>query len=116
MPVHNEEHVSDAPSGYPEQVVTKSYLLRLYVTGSTPASTHVITRLKTMCAEVLKGRFQLEVIDIRERPMLKQGEHVVAVPAIAKLLPVPFRKPLGVLAGAEGNLFGVDLVVFQANR
>ncbi len=102
--------MDQAPSGYPKQVVKQTYLLRLYVNGTTPVSAHVIARMRITCEEVLNGRFELEVIDIRERPMLKQGEHVMPAPTMVKLLPIPLRRPIAVLASAEGKLFGLDVV------
>jgi len=40
------------------------YLLKLYVTGLTIQSVHAINNLKEICEEYLKGRYDLEVIDL----------------------------------------------------
>ena len=44
------------------------YVLRLYVTGSTPRSTRAIQNIRALCEEHLHGRYDLQVIDIRQQP------------------------------------------------
>jgi circadian clock protein KaiB len=40
------------------------YVLRLYITGSTPHSTRAISNIRKICEEHLHGRYELEVVDI----------------------------------------------------
>ena len=40
------------------------YVLRLYVVGMTPKSTRAITNIKAICEEYLRGRYELEVVDV----------------------------------------------------
>ncbi len=87
----------------------QTYVLRLYVTGFTPASTRALTNLKSFCEVHLKGRFQLEVIDIFQHPTLARGEQIIATPTLVKLLPVPVQKFIGDLSGVGGKLFGLDV-------
>ena len=87
----------------------QTYVLRLYVTGFTPASTRAITNLKAFCEERLQGRFELEVIDILQRPALARGEQIIATPTLVKLLPVPVQRFIGDLSGIQGKLFGMDV-------
>ena len=42
----------------------QKYHLKLYVTGMTPQSLHAIDNLKQICEEYLKGRYNLEVVDL----------------------------------------------------
>ena len=44
------------------------YVLRLYVTGATPQSRLAILNVKKVCEERLQGRYDLEVIDICQKP------------------------------------------------
>ena len=85
------------------------YVLRLYVTGFTPSSARAISNLKALCQEHLKGRFELEVVDIFQRPALAKGEQIVATPTLVKLLPVPMQRFIGDLSAVGGKLFGLDL-------
>jgi len=52
------------------------FLLRLYVTGATPRSTEAIENVKRICEEQLKGRYELQVGDIYQQPVLAKGEQV----------------------------------------
>jgi circadian clock protein KaiB len=84
-------------------------VLRLYVTGSTPRSTHAIQNLKAICEEHLQGRYELQVIDVYQRPALARDEQIVATPTLIKVLPAPLRRLIGDLSNAERVLFGLDL-------
>lgn len=85
------------------------YLLRLYVTGSTPASARAIERVRTICEEHLLGRYALEVIDVYQLPKLAKDEQIVAAPTLIKVLPPPLRRFIGDLSQAEKVLFGLDV-------
>ena len=84
-------------------------VLRLYVTGMTPRSTQAIARIKEVCEEHLKGRYELEVIDIYQLPKLAIGEQIVATPTLIKLLPSPLRRLVGDLSDKQRVLLGLDL-------
>jgi len=87
----------------------KKYLLRLYVAGATPKSTQAIMNIKKICEEHLKGRYDLEVIDIYQQPTLAKGEQIIAAPTLVKKLPLPLRKFIGSMADMERILVGLDL-------
>ena len=86
------------------------YVLRLYVTGQTPRSLRAIQNIKRICEEHLSGRYDLEVIDIYQRPSLAKGEKIIAAPTLVKSLPAPIRRFVGDLSDSEKILFGLDLV------
>jgi circadian clock protein KaiB len=85
------------------------YVLRLYVTGSTPKSVRAIKNIKKICEEHLQGRYNLEVIDLYQKPQLARDEQILAVPTLIKTLPFPIRKVIGDLSDTEQLLFGLDL-------
>jgi circadian clock protein KaiB len=87
----------------------KKYVLRLYVAGATSKSTQSIMNIKKICEEHLKGRYELEVIDIYQQPVLAKGEQVIAVPTLVKKLPPPLRKFIGSMADVDRILVGLDL-------
>lgn len=87
----------------------EKYVLRLYVTGMTPASTAAITNIKKICEENLKGRYELAVIDIYQQPVLARDEQILAAPTLIKKLPTPIRRFIGDMANKERILFGLDL-------
>lgn len=84
-------------------------LLRLYVAGTTPQSTRAILNMHKICEEHLHGAYQLEVIDIYQRPQLAKDEQIIAVPTLVKKLPLPLRRVIGDFSDSERVLVGLDL-------
>ncbi len=91
------------------QTRQENYVLRLYVTGLTPRSSRAIENIRTICEEHLKGRYELEIIDIYQHPNLAQGEQIIAAPTLIKKLPLPLRRLVGDLSNEERVLLGLDL-------
>lgn len=85
------------------------YVLRLYVAGATAQSARAITNLKSICEEHLKGRYQLEVVDLYQRPQLALDDEIVATPTLVKELPSPTRRIIGDLSSSEPVLAGLGL-------
>jgi circadian clock protein KaiB len=83
--------------------------LRLYLTGTTPASVRALANLKRICEEHLQGQYELEVIDIYQRPSLLEGEQIFAAPTLIKKLPHPLRRLVGDMSDTEAVLLGLDL-------
>ncbi len=86
------------------------YELRLYVTGLTARSNRAIINIKEICEEHLKGRYDLQVIDIHQRGALAEGEQIIAVPTLIRKLPTPLRRIIGDLSERDQVLIGLDLV------
>ncbi len=85
------------------------YVLRLYITGITPKSSRAIQNLKKICEENLKGRYELEVIDIYQQPALAKDEQIIAAPTLIKKLPLPLRRLIGDMSDKERILAGLNL-------
>jgi circadian clock protein KaiB len=83
--------------------------LRLYVAGQTPKSIRAFANLKALCEEHLKGRYQIEVVDLLEHPQLARGDQIVAIPTLVRKLPPPVRKIIGDLSNTVRVLVGLDL-------
>jgi circadian clock protein KaiB len=86
-----------------------TYRLRLYVAGRTPRSVGAFTNLKKICDEHLKGRYELEIIDLLEKPQLARGDQILAIPTLVRRLPEPVKKIIGDLSNTERVLVGLDL-------
>lgn len=85
------------------------FVLRLYVTGTTPASARAIERVQRICEEHLRGRYDLEVVDLYQLPALAKDDQIIATPTLIKVLPAPLRRFIGDLSKVENVLFGMDL-------
>jgi circadian clock protein KaiB len=88
---------------------TEQYTLQLFITGSTPRSTRAIDNLHRICEQNLKGRYQLEVIDVYQNPEATQKLQIVATPTLVKILPAPLRRIIGDLSDKDRVLAGLNL-------
>lgn len=86
------------------------YQLRLFVAGTTANSTRAIVNLKRVCEEYLRGRYELQVIDLYQQPELAQGEQIIAVPTLIKKFPPPIRYVIGDMSDTPSVLAGLDLL------
>ena len=87
----------------------RSYVLRLYVAGTSPRSLRAIKNAREICDEHLQGRYELEVIDVFQQPTLAKDDQIVAVPTLIKKLPAPLRRFIGDLSDRKVVLVGLDL-------
>ncbi len=85
------------------------YVLRLYVAGGTPQSMRALVNLKAVCAAYLKGRYQLEVIDVYQEPERAKAEQILAVPTLIRESPGPLRRLIGDLSDTARVLHGLNL-------
>jgi circadian clock protein KaiB len=85
------------------------YILRLYTTGSTSRSILALTNLKKICEEYIEGRYDLEVIDLYQKPDLAIGDQIIAAPTLIKKFPLPFRRIIGDMSDKKKVLLGLDL-------
>src|SRR5512144_2782268 len=83
--------------------------LRLYVAGQTPKSIAAFANLKKICEEHLKGKYNIEIIDLLKNPQLAKGDQILATPTLVRKLPEPVRKIIGDLSNTEKVLVGLDL-------
>ena len=97
------EEAARAPEG-------ERYILRLYVTGMTARSLRALKNLQSICDEYLRGRYDLEVVDIYQQPVLTKGEQIIAAPTLIKKLPPPMRRIIGDMSNRDRVLLGLDLV------
>ena len=87
-----------------------AYLLRLYVAGQTPKSVLALRNLKAICETHLRGRYDIEVVDLLVNPQLAQGDQILALPTLVRRLPEPIKKIIGDLSNTERVLVGLDLI------
>jgi circadian clock protein KaiB len=85
------------------------YILRLYVTGSTPRSLKAISNLKRVCEEHLHDDYDLQVIDIYKDPDAAREEQIIAAPTLVKKRPAPLRRFVGDLSNTQKLLAGLGI-------
>ena len=82
----------------------------------TQKSVAAFTNLKRICETHLKGKYEIEIVDLLENPTLAKGDQIVAVPTLVRRLPPPVKKIIGDLAHADRVLVGLDLRPAQTIR
>jgi circadian clock protein KaiB len=85
------------------------YSLRLYVAGQTAKSVAAIANLKRVCETHLAGRYEVEMIDLLERPQLAAGDQILAIPTLVRGLPTPLKRIIGDLSNTDKVLVGLDI-------
>lgn len=90
-------------------MTTERYVLRLFVTGLTARSARAIRNVREICDEHLEGRYDLEVVDLYQQPVLAREEQVIAAPTLVKKLPLPTRRIIGDLSERDRVLAGLGL-------
>jgi circadian clock protein KaiB len=87
--------------------VNHTYVLQLYIAGSTPRSQRAVVNIKKIC-KFLKGKCELQVIDVFQQPLLAKAEQIFAVPTLIKKLPTPKRLFIGDMSDTKTILAGLD--------
>jgi len=87
----------------------EKYILRLFVTGILPNSARAVVNIKAICEQYLKGRYELEIIDIYQQPALALTEDIIAIPVLIKKFPLPEESLIGDMSDIENVLKGLNL-------
>ncbi len=74
------------------------WVLTLYVDGASASSIQAVETVRRVCDEELRGRADLEVIDVRTQPELVGRDQIVAVPTLIRRFPGPVRRVVGGLS------------------
>ena len=86
------------------------YNLKLYITGASPNSAKAVANIKHICEQHLKGRYQLEIIDVYQSSSIAQAEQIIALPLLIKLSPWPKKRLIGNMSDTEKVLKGLELI------
>jgi circadian clock protein KaiB len=108
--IPNLKEVNEEAEGAATALVQspERYVLRLFVTGSTPKSVRAITNLRAILEEYLSGRYTLEIVDLYQQPELARQNNLIAAPTLIKSLPDPVRRVIGDMSDEEQVLLGLD--------
>ena len=97
----DEPHGADDVSG-------AAYVLTLYIAGPSVRSERAVTTLRGIC-ERLKGRCELTIVDVLERPHLAERHRILATPTVIRELPLPRRRIIGDLSDVNTVMQKLDL-------
>lgn len=88
-----------------------TYILKLYISGASSNSILAVNNIKSICEEYLPGRYELQVIDIYQEPVMAVNEQLIALPLLLKTHPLPFRRLIGNMSDTQKVLVGLELNV-----
>ena len=82
-------------------------------------SLHAVANLKTLCAQYLPDRHEIEIVDVYQAPQRALADGVMMTPTLIRIAPAPVRRIVGTLSqtptivqalGLEPAADGVDFV------
>jgi circadian clock protein KaiB len=85
------------------------YELTLFVNGASRRSAQAITNIRAVCVKYLAGRYQLDVVNVRDHPELVIQHRVLASPTLIKARPLPTRMLVGDLSQIDRVLVALDI-------
>lgn len=86
------------------------WTLRLYIAGDSPKSRTALANLERLCdSHLKKGKYKIEVIDLKTRPELAKADQILALPTLIRKIPEPMKRLIGDLSNAERALVALDL-------
>ncbi|MCD0487648.1 circadian clock KaiB family protein [Pedobacter sp. MC2016-14] len=85
------------------------YQLRLFVVGTSTHSIRAISNIKTILTTHLEGRYELEVIDVHQQPLIALSEDVTAVPMLIVKSPASGRRLIGDMSNTAKVLKSLGL-------
>jgi circadian clock protein KaiB len=68
------------------------------VAGDAPNSAQAAANLKLFCDEHLKGRYEIERVDVMREPARGLADGVLLTPMVVRIAPPPLRKIIGNLS------------------
>jgi len=87
----------------------ESYVFRLFVAGSESNSTQASGNLARLCEEHLKGRYQIEIVDVLKDAAAAHKNNVLVTPTLILIKPHPKVTVLGNLSDTRQVLAALRL-------
>jgi circadian clock protein KaiB len=87
----------------------EQYELTLFVSGASDSSARAITNIREICDAHLKGRHQLNIVDLNQEPALTSQHNVLATPTLIKDHPLPLRMLVGDMSDHVKVLLALDV-------
>jgi circadian clock protein KaiB len=78
--------------------VKESWVLKLYISGTTSIGARARANLERLCAQHLQSHYRIVVVDLLQQPAAAREHEIVAVPTVVRENPAPIRKAIGDLS------------------
>ena len=87
----------------------QTYVLRLYVAGTSPNSVRAITNLKEICEHHLSDHYDLEIVDVYQQIEKAAEDQLIALPLLVKRSPGQERRLIGDMSDEKKVLRGLGI-------
>ncbi len=85
------------------------YQLRLFIAGQVGNSLTAIANMRAIGTQLLGGDYQLQIIDVLQRPELAEQEKISVTPTLIQDAPLPTRRLVGDLSQTSRVLAGLGI-------
>ena len=82
----------------PNNQMSATWDLRLYVADESPGSIRAYNNLKDACEGYISGLYHIKVIDVITHPEAARAAQIVALPTLVRWNPKPVRTGIGDLS------------------
>lgn len=76
-------------------------VFKLYITGATYHSMQAVKNFKNICDSYLENKYELDIIDVYQQPILAKENQIIAAPTLIKIHPLPIRRIIGDMSDTE---------------
>ena len=76
----------------------QKYIFQLFIMTGSAESSNAVKNVNAFCENHLKGRCQIEIIDLKEKPSWAAKENIFALPLLIKKFPLPEERMIGDLS------------------
>ena len=101
--------MQDTPDRLFEDEECERIYLKLFIAGASINSLRAIENSKAFCEKFLTDRFELEIIDIYQQPLLAGQEQIIALPLLIRKYPSPEKRFIGDMSDTKVLLKGLNL-------
>jgi len=95
----------------PEGARKGKIFLRLFITGMSENSIRAVQNITQLCDQYLKGRVDLEIIDIYKCPSVAEKESIVFSPSLIRQFPLPKKTLIGDLSDTKEVILGLGITL-----
>lgn len=88
---------------------SRPWALVLYASGACPRSAQAIVAVRQLCDTLLRGRADLQVVDVLEDPERTMQDGVIAAPTLVRERPLPRRQLVGDLSDVQWLATGLGV-------
>jgi circadian clock protein KaiB len=104
-----EKRKSEPQTDFSVEKPKQQWVLNLYVAGKNQKAVTALKNITTICEELLKGKYRIEVIDLWKHPLIARKRQILALPTLVRNAPLPVKKIIGDLSDTEKVLHGLNL-------